>query len=66
MHYGYYMLIISGTCVVRLDCYRIFDHVTGIGKNFDFCVQIDGSCLLIFTIANIIKLKSIEIILLGT
>ena len=29
MHYGYYMLIISDACVVRLDCSRIFDHVTG-------------------------------------
>ena len=61
MHYDYYMLIISDTCVVRLDCPRIFDHLTGSEGTFDFCVQMDGSCLLITSIANIIKLKSIEV-----
>ena len=39
---GLCMLIISYTRVVRLDCSGIFDHMTGSGRTFYFCVQMDN------------------------
>ena len=39
-------------------------NVPGCEGTLDFCVQIDCSCLLITSIANIIRLKAIEVKLL--
>ena len=36
------------------------------GRTFGFCVQMDGSCLLISSIAIIIRLKANEVRSLGT